>query len=139
MVDALSRAHSLLDPAGVVIDVHPTPEPAHLAVVSGSEFLRIADRLDDGTAAGPRARHLAADRAVESAIGRGIFKRDRTTTFTFHTHADTVEELLEFLETKWKQLHFATADLEHARDVLSRGRAASVVVIERVTASRLAR
>jgi len=137
MVDALRRAHSVLNSGGIVIDIHPTPEPAHLELAAGSEFVRLADRLDDGTVSGPRRRHMAADAAVLACLSPEMFNRDAATDFTFRTHADTVEELLNCLDSKWKQLHFAAADLSRARDHLACGDGSAVVVTERVTASRL--
>src|SRR5438045_1943159 len=107
MVDALHRAHSVLDSGGIVVDVHPTPEPAHLDVAMGSGFVRLADRLDDPTASGPSQRHTAADDAVTACLTAGIFTLQAAAEFTFRTHADTVEELLVYVRAKWKQLHFA--------------------------------
>jgi hypothetical protein len=137
MVDALRRAHRLLDCAGFVIDIHPTPEPAHLEVAAGSQFVRLADRLDDGTVTGPARRHMAADAAVLACLSAEMFSREAATDFIFRTHADTVEELLDYLHAKWNQLHFSAADLFRARDHLARGDGKAVVVTERVTASRL--
>ena len=137
MVDALRRAADLLPAGGVVIDIHPTPEPAHLEVATGSEFLRLADRLDDGTAGGPRRRHMAADEAVAACVSQGVFAPQAATEFTFHTMADTVDELLAYVAAKWKQLHFGDADLSRARDALARRPGSSIVITERVSAARL--
>jgi len=138
MVDALRRAHSLLDSGGIVIDIHPAPEPAHLELAMGSAFVRLADRLDDGTPTGPMGRHMAADAAVAACVAEGIFNREAAAAFTFHTHAATVDELLGYLQSKWKQLHFAEADLARARDLLVQRPGSAIAVTERVTASRLA-
>src|SRR5206468_2321275 len=119
-------------------DIHPTPEPAHLELVAGSEFLRLADRLDDGTADGPRRRHMAADEAVASCVSQGFFRRQAATEFTFHTMADTVDELLAYVDAKWKQLHFGAADVSRARDALARRPGSTIVITERVSAARLA-
>ena len=137
MVDALRRAHGLLDAGGTLVDIHPTPEPARLEVRTGSEFLFIADRLDDGTPAGPRARHRAADQAVAQCLSCGLFVREAATEFTFHTVAESVDELLAYLAAKWKQLHFADGDLARARTMLEEHLGSAVVVTERVAASRL--
>jgi len=137
MVNALRRARSLLADGGCVIDIHPTAEPAHLELATGSKFIRLADRLDDGTPSGPKRRHLAADEAVTACVSAGLFDRTATTEFTFHTLADTVDELLRFLDAKWKQLHFADGDLDRARDELARHPGSAVAVTERVTACRL--
>jgi hypothetical protein len=127
----------MLDVGGIVVDIHPTPEPAHLEVATGSAFLRVADRIDDGSALGPRQRHAAADAAIEACVSSGEFKRDLDTKFTFHTYADTVDELLEFLETKWKQLHFDAGALQRARSLQARRPTSVITVTERVAACRL--
>lgn len=137
MVDALRRAHSLLAYGGCVVDIHPTTEPARLELATGSKFIRLADRLDDGTPSGPKRRHLAADEAVAASVSAGMFDRTATTEFTFHTLADTVDELLRFLDAKWKQLHFADGDLDRARDELARHPGSAIAVTERVVASML--
>src|SRR5437016_6148946 len=100
MVDALRRACSFLDVGGVIVDIHPTPEPAHLELATGSGFIRLADRLDDGTADGPRPRHMAADAAVAASVSAGMFYRAAATEFTFHTLADSVDELAGYLQAK---------------------------------------
>ena len=138
MVDALHRAHRVLAAGGCVIDIHPTPKPARLEVLTGTQFVGLADRLDDGTESGPMRRHMAADAAVASCVSSGLFTREAATDFTFRTHADSVEELLEYLRAKWKQLHFAAFEMACARDWLTRDKRHTVVVTERVTASRLA-
>src|SRR5690242_15681737 len=97
MVDALRRAHSLLDRWGTLVDIHPTPEPARLEIETETGLISIADRLDDGTRDGPRIRHLAADQAVAECLSSGLFACAAATDFTFHTVADTVEELLAYL------------------------------------------
>jgi hypothetical protein len=142
MVNALRRAGSLLYPGGIIVDIHPTPEPAHLELATKSRgqatnFMRLADRLDDGTANGPRRRHAAADDAVAACVSSGTLVREAATEFTFHTLAETVDELLEYLNAKWKQLHFADADLSRARDDLARHPGSAIAVTERVTARRL--
>jgi hypothetical protein len=138
MVDALRRACSLLYARGVIVDIHPTPEPAHLELATGSDFTHLADRLDDGTASGPRQRHAAADDAVAACVAAGMFDLAAATAFTFHTLADSVDELVGYLETKWKQPHFTDADLSRARDAHARSPNSAIAVTERLTACRLA-
>jgi hypothetical protein len=137
MVDALGRACSLLYAGGVIVDIHPTPEPARLELATGSDFVRLADRLDDGTASGPRQRHAAADDALAACVSAGMFDVAAATEFTFHTLADGVDELAGYLAAKWKQLHFADADLSRARDALARSPGSALAVTERVTVCRL--
>ena len=80
----------------------------------------------------------AADEAVEACVSAGLFNRQAATEFTFHWLADTVDELVEYLEAKWKQLNFAPADVSRARREAALYPGSTIVVTERVTACRLA-
>ena len=137
MVHALERAAALLAPGGTIVDLHPTPEPAHLDVTIGSDMTRIADRVDDGSPTAPTRRHAAADAALAACERSGVLIVRATIEFTFHTLADDVDELLRYVATKWKQLHFAEADLRRARERLGGSAGATVAITERVRATRM--
>ena len=138
MVHALRRARGFLDARGFIADVHPTTEQAHLELYTGRDFIRLAGRIDDPSPTGPRQRHAAADRAVASCVAGGELRQLRDVQFTFHTFADSVDELLEYLAVKWKTLRFADADLDRARAGLAQTPGGSLVVTERVRATKLA-
>jgi hypothetical protein len=137
MVHALRRAGGLLAPGGFIVDVHPTTQQAHLELCTGRDFIRLAERIDDPSPTGPRQRHAAADRAVATCVAAGDVRLQRDAQFTFHTFADSVEELLAHLAGKWKTLRFEGSDLEHARTSLARTPDASLVITERVSAAKL--
>ena len=137
MVDALHRARSLVDPGGTIVDLHPTPEPARLEIFDGMTLTRLADRIDDGTANGPSQRRAAADRAVERCVADGLLRIESLVEFPFWTQANHVAELRAYLGAKWKQLHFDEADFRRAEAALARTAGSTVVVTERVTASKL--
>src|SRR5258705_7086151 len=90
MVDALSRAHRLLEPRGWIIDVHPTASDA--AVEVGA--LRTG-RVDAGDA--PR-RHAAAARALAAVVHARLLAIERTHHVTFYTYRDSLEELRDYAE-----------------------------------------
>jgi hypothetical protein len=137
MVHALRRARGLLDAGGFIVDVHPTTEQAHLELFTGTDFIRLAERIDDPSPTGPRQRHAAAERAVASCVAAGDLRQHRDVRFTFHTFADSVDELLEHLSVKWKTLKFEDEDVRRARASLARAHGSSIVVTERVIASKL--
>lgn len=139
MVHALRDAGSFAASDGVVVDLHPTPEPARLEIVDGTSLTRIADRIDDGSAAGPSRRHAAADAAIARCVEDGIFERRAAAEFTFWTQADTVFELRAYISAKWKQLHFDEADFRRAEAALLSVPGSTVVVTERVRAQTLRR
>ncbi|HMD36618.1 MAG TPA: hypothetical protein VKH42_16710 [Vicinamibacterales bacterium] len=137
MVHALRRARGLLEGGGFIVDVHPTTERAHLELFTGTDVIRLAERIDDASPTGPRQRHAAADSAVASCVAAGELRQHRDVRFTFHTFADSVDELVTYLSLKWKQLRFEDADLARARAALVRMPGATLAVTERVIASKL--
>ena len=137
MVDALKRARLLLAPGGVIADLHPTPEPAHLELFDGRTLTRLADRIDDGTANGPKRRHASASAAVARCVDEGLLRLEAAAEFPFWTQTDTTAELREYLGVKWKQLHFDDAAFLHADAALARTAGSTIVVTERVIASML--
>jgi hypothetical protein len=138
MVDALRRALAVTAPGGLIVDLHPTPEPARLAILDGSTLIPVADRIDSGGPEGPAQRHAAADRAIARCVADGSLRCDGRVEFPFWTQADSTAELRAYIDAKWKQLHFRDADFAQADALLRVATARRVVVTEHVTASRLA-
>src|SRR3970282_2779146 len=98
MVHALAKIHSLLQPTGVLVHIHPPPEPPAIQVRVGSEihaagWLREADDYVEDE---------EADRAIDDAIELGMFVLERQGQFDFTTHAGTLRELKDHLEAEWQ-------------------------------------
>ena len=88
MVHALHRAHRMVKPAGLVVEIHPTPETAVILVDDAR-----AGWVDS---AGGSARHQAAEDALALALRDGLYRRDDATEFDFDTYGDSIEELRDF-------------------------------------------
>jgi hypothetical protein len=101
MVDALRRAHGWLRPTGHLVDVRPTAEPAHLEVQLTAGIVGVGRISDVNDLVGPNARHARADVALATAVDLGWFAADQQREFSFHRHADTVEEVHEHVRGKW--------------------------------------
>ena len=138
MVDALRRALALAAPGGLIVDLHPTPEPARLEILDGGRLTPIADRIDSGGPDGPAQRHAAAGAAIARCIADGLLRCDASVEFSFWTQADTSAELQAYIGAKWKQLHFRDADFAKADARLRAAAGRQIVVTERVIASKLA-
>lgn len=107
MVDALRRAHRIAAPDGIVVDLHPS---ASAAVVE------VGDRLTGYVnAADGRRRHAAADAAIAAVVNEGLFAIERTLEFPFHTHADTVEELRDYINEHWRDARLDDATVRRTR------------------------
>jgi hypothetical protein len=108
MVDALRRAHRAVTPAGVVVDLHPSAAPAVVEV--GDRLTGYVDVVDG------RRRHAAADAAIATAVSEGLFAIERTVAFPFHTHADTIDELREYIEEHWRDAQLDEATVSRSRE-----------------------
>ena len=107
MVDALRRTHDVLMPDGVVVDVHPTVEPA--AVDVGGETVGHVDTED-----APQ-RHAAADAAVRAVVDEGLFRVDRIAHFDFHTYGDSIEELRDYIAENWRAARINDVVMQRTR------------------------
>ncbi len=127
MVHALRHAHRIVRPTGLVVDIHPTPEPA--AIFVGEARAGFVD-----SPAGS-ARHQAAEDALVIAFGEGIFLREDTVEFDFHTYGDSIDELREFILANWRDTAIGDDTIARARSLSANGQRPRVR--ERVSMSRL--
>lgn len=92
MVHALTEAHRLLKPAGLLVDIHPLADPPLLAV--NREGRRVFSEACPSQ--GAEAYHQA-DRAIDDAVKRRQFTREHSTVFDFRTYAPSVAALDDYL------------------------------------------
>ena len=98
MVHALEIIHQLLRPHGKLIDIHPVGEPSPIEVRMGGQKI-LAGWL---TETDDFVEYKQADDALAQAIRRRWFLVEREVTFPFITHADSLNELREYLAKEWK-------------------------------------
>ncbi len=98
MVHALQEAWRVLHPSGILIDLRPLCADAPLEVVrTGSSAL--AGQVDMSP---DIAQEVAADQAIESVVGEGIFSRLRLEFFDFAYYWDNVADMLADMDEYWK-------------------------------------
>ena len=97
MVHALEQIHNLLKPGGHLIDIHPNGEPVEFIYpFEGHEyFIGYLQETDD------YIEYRQADEALGTAVSMGLFQVENTGEFTFHTHANTFDNLKAFLDENW--------------------------------------
>jgi len=137
MVDALGRTRRWLAPGGCVIDLHPTPEPGRLEVLTAGGVVTAGDLQDDGHAKGPFGRHANADRAVATAIAHGWFALDERRTFTYLSHGETLADIQRHMAAKWRETHINERTLARALAMLGANAGATPRLREEVTIARL--
>jgi hypothetical protein len=97
MVHALEQVHFLLKPDGLLIDIHPTPEPPPIEVRLGRDVYTVGwvREVDD------YCEYVAADEALETAVSRHLYTWQKQGTFAFTTYADTILNLRDHLAKTW--------------------------------------
>src|SRR5262245_55088008 len=129
MVDALRLAHRIVQPGGCVVDLHPVAAPASVEVGT-----RTTGQVDGGDAP---LRHAAAGVALASVIDEGLFAVERSTTFTFYTYGDTVEELRDYVEENWRNAKIDDRTVDRTRQALADAPSARPRTCEHVYITRL--
>lgn len=115
MVHALEIIHQLLRPRGKLIDIHPVGEPSPIEVRTGGQKI-LAGWL---TETDDFVEYKQADDALAQAIQRGWFLVERQTTFPFITHADSLDELREYLVKEWKDAILDDATARKVEELLA--------------------
>ena len=134
MGHALEKIRRLLKPDGVLIDIHPTPEPSSIEVRIGGQTIPAGwlDESDDF------AEYEAADDALAQAAQRGWFVVERQDTFAFVTYADTVVELRNYVAEEWEEARVDDVTAGRAEELLSTAqRDKEVILREPVRIARL--
>lgn len=97
MVHALERVHWLLKDNGRLIDIHPSGEPPPIEVRLGQETHHVGWLREEDD----YIEYIQAGEAIDQALERRLFARERQGTFAYTTYADTLADLQCYLEKKW--------------------------------------
>lgn len=98
MVHALEKIRQLLKPGGLLLDIHPTNEPATIAVRLREQIIPAGwiNESDD------YVEYEWADEAVKAAVDNRLFIQEQRGTFKFVWHADSMNDLRAYLAEEWK-------------------------------------
>jgi hypothetical protein len=97
MVHALEKIHGLIQPGGLLIDVHPSSDPAEIVVRARDQLTRAGwiDETDD------YVEYEWADEALRQVVDRGLFALAHHGAFEFVWHADSLADLRAYLAEEW--------------------------------------
>jgi hypothetical protein len=134
MVHALEKIHTLLQPDGALVDIHPSPEPPSIQV-------RIAANIHDAgwlRETDDYVEYEQADRALARVIERRWFRLERKTRFRFTTHAASLGELRQHLEKEWLDAFIEDSTVRLIEDLFrTRERDKEILLRESVQIARL--
>jgi hypothetical protein len=113
MVHALEIVRDLLATGGLLIDVHPSSDPPPiLASCDGREtsagWLQESDDF---------VEYTLASQALQHAEQQSWFQKETQGEFTFTIHAESVEEMIDFLAKEWKDAVFPVESAEKIRQL----------------------
>ncbi|MGH2594022.1 MAG: hypothetical protein ACRDGG_10970 [Anaerolineae bacterium] len=115
MVHALEKIHHLLKPNGILIDIHPPPEPSSIEVRIGGQTIPAGwlHESDD------YAEYEDADDALARAVRKGLFAVEREGAFDLVTHANTLAELRAYVAEEWEEARIDDITAMRAEELLS--------------------
>ncbi len=98
MVHALEKIQQLLKPDGVLLDIHPTNEPAAITVRLREQIVPAGwlNETDD------YVEYEWADEALQRVVDDQRFTLERVGTFEFVWHADALKDLRAYLAEEWQ-------------------------------------
>ena len=98
MVHALEKIQQVLNPNGILLDIHPTNEPAAIAVRLREQIIPAGwvNEIDD------YVEYEWADEALHHVVASQRFALERVGTFEFVWHADSMHDLRAYLAEEWK-------------------------------------
>jgi hypothetical protein len=133
MVHALEITHSLLKPDGLLIDIHPTSQPARVEVHrdGGVQLAGYVDDRDDFM------DYIRADRALLEAEARALFRLEHQKYFPFLHHADTLTEMTDYITAEWSSAILPQETLTRAEQLIGQpGLGAEIVIRELIRITR---
>jgi SAM-dependent methyltransferase len=92
MVYALQEAHRVLRPDGLLVDLRPAPAHRRVGIQRGRHWTLIGKTKEDLT------DDHAANQAVRTAVGRGLFRRELYDRFELKRHVGGLSALRRWLE-----------------------------------------
>ena len=115
MVHALERAQRLLKRNGRLIDIHPSGEPPPIEVRLGQEIYHVGWLCEEDD----YIEYLQANEAIDEAVARHLYARERAGIFAYTTYADTLADLQSYLETEWHDAYIEDVVAGRIEDLMS--------------------
>ena len=95
MVHALTEAHRVLKPDGILLDLRPAASHRRAGLGEGERWKQVGvmrENFDDD---------IASDRAVKQVIRDGIFKQEKLIEFDLDRVMDTLPDFRAWLDDFW--------------------------------------
>ena len=127
MVHALEKAHSLLKPDGVLIDIHDLPEFPEFEVHTGGQAHYAGKMLDNSRF----ERLRQTDAALAQAVSQNLFVVAVERVFDYNIHADSLDAFREWLDVQWDTSYLPDETAKLINDLMRQGGATAAIIIDR--------
>jgi SAM-dependent methyltransferase len=92
MVHALTEAHRVLKPNGILLDLRPGHQHRRAGLGEGATWEHVGSMRE------PFDDDYAADHSVKEVIGNGLFRQESLSEFSLDRVMDTLEDFRVWLE-----------------------------------------
>lgn len=131
MVHALETVHGLLNPGGVILNVHDLAESSPIDVRGDGRdgsVVRVGALGDDSDYALLRYADDALDRVVET----GLFAMEARETFAYETHMDSLKTFDDWYGGTWASTTFSAADHQRLASAVNAVRGELTIITHRI-------
>jgi hypothetical protein len=129
MVHALRKAGSSLIQGGVILEVHDLVDPPRIEVHSEQREIYAGQLLSSNDFENQRK----ADQAIDQVIERGEFESDRAVVFENYIRADSLDSMLNWLETEWESAYIMEGTRQKVIDLVAQAGENAEVVLRMVS------
>lgn len=126
MVHALKNAHSMMQPEGLLINIHDIPIPHIIEVHSAVTDIMAGWIMDSADFENERL----AFNALARVVSEGYFLLEDERDFVFKVHADDMHELKEWLAEWWEKAVMPDKTIQRVEDILRQVDQAANVVLK---------
>jgi len=132
MVHALEIIHGLLAPDGILIDIHPSQQPAQLFVeLAGKQIpAGTVQEIDD------YIEYAQATQALQSAVGQGWYIEEQKAIFDYWILANNLVEFQQYLAENWKDAVLTLDTLQNIEALLAQTPDSQLITIEQINIAR---
>ncbi len=131
MVHALNNSQRALTTNGLLVDIHPTPDPREIfcATPEGERLV--------GVLRGSRERYRAADASLDAVVKQGLLRLLHTEVFHFMHYAASLRVLRAYLPGEFKRMWMDGATERRIVRLLGARGVGTISIDERVRISVL--
>jgi hypothetical protein len=132
MVHALEIIHSLLALDGILIDIHPSQQPARLFVEQAGQHIPAGtvQEVED------YIEYVQASQALQKAVEQGWYVEEQNGIFDYRIVANSLAEFQHHLAENWKDAILSPETIQNIAALLAQTPDSRLNMIEQIRIAR---